>query len=204
MNCNRRLPPPAELIALKREKETWLCWQPVPGAAGYDVYARPNEAADGNYSGLQYRKVNGAPVEGCEFCDENRNVTYRVAAVDENGASSELSDMVFPIGHEGLELLSIRYYSGERLLTQLPDADVRVAVTAINATACEEAVSLEAEWDGQRRTFALSIPNDGKASRIPRQSWRGIRRADHSRGIRPERQAHFLPVQVPARRKSAV
>lgn len=162
MNCNRRLPPPAELIALKREKETCLCWQPVPGADGYDVYARPNEAADGNYSGLQYRKVNGAPVEGCEFCDENRNVTYRVAAVDENGASSELSDMVFPIKHEGLELLSIRYYSGERLLTQLPDADVRVAVTAINATAREEAVSLEAEWDGQRRTFALSIPNDGK------------------------------------------
>lgn len=153
--------PPKGLIALKKGSETLVCWEPVGGAAGYNVYARADEAADGNYSELLYEKLNDVPVTDHEFHDISRLATYRVTAVDEEGEETELSDMVFPVAHEGVEILSIRYFTGDRLLLGLPDRSVRVKVTAVNSSAFGEIVNLRVCWDGQSRDFTLSLPCDG-------------------------------------------
>ena len=153
--------PPKGLIALKKGSETLVCWKPVRGAKGYNVYARADEAADGNYAELLYQKLNDAPVTDHEFHDISRPATYRVAAVDEEGEETELSDMVFPVTHEGVEILSIRYFTDAHLLFRLPDSSVSVKVTAINSGACGETVNLRVCWDGQSRDFPLSLPCDG-------------------------------------------
>lgn len=152
--------PPEGLIACSHKEYTRICWRSVPEAESYNLYARPDEAADGDYSALDYVRLNEAPLKVPVYEDKIRRATYRVTAVDGQGRESDFSEMVFPVKHNGLEILAIRYFSGEKPLLCLPDTTVSIRITAVNSTGMEETVLLRAGLDGRRKEFPLVLPGD--------------------------------------------
>lgn len=152
--------PPKDLIAYAKNEVTKLTWSAVPDATGYYIYSRPLESADGDYSKPAYTRVNKIPISETGFCDKLRIGTYRVTAIDRDGDESGFSDMVYPIRHDGLEILSVRYYAGKRILGHLPDKNVHIEITAVNC--CEKACILAtANYMDTGKEAVFGIAGDG-------------------------------------------
>lgn len=129
------LPPPSELIAYKTGNYTRLAWKSEKSYAGYNVYSRPNEASDGNFSLIAYKKLTDTPIKETEYLDTPSNVTYRVTALSDDGIESSGSDMVFPISHSGVEILHIAFLNKDgTTLTHIPDNEVNISISVINST----------------------------------------------------------------------